>query len=60
MVFGDGENDLPMFELAKHAGAMKNAPDFVKREANDVTDYTNNEHGVFHYINEHKEIFDLE
>jgi len=40
-----------VFGLEKDAVAMKNAPDFVKREADDVTDYTNNEH---------REIFDLE
>lgn len=57
VVFGDGENDLPMFHLAKHAVAMKNAPTFVKQAADDVTDDTNDQLGVFRYIDKHEEIF---
>ncbi|OIJ11548.1 hypothetical protein BKP37_15550 [Anaerobacillus alkalilacustris] len=51
---GDGENDLPMFKLASYSVAMKNAPDFVKRQADDVTDYSYKEDGLYHFL---KKIF---
>lgn len=57
IVFGDGENDFPMFKLAKRAVAMKNAPAFVKEKADDVTDDTNDELGVFRYLEKHKSLF---
>jgi len=60
IVFGDSENDLPMFNLAKHAVAMKNASEHIKEQADDVTDYTNDEHGVFRYIKDNKNIFHFE
>lgn len=59
IVFGDGENDLPMFTLAGRAVAMKNAPDFVKAKAEDVTSYTNGELGVFDYLQANSDIFDF-
>ncbi len=42
MVFGDGENDLPMFEVAGCAVAMGNAMDTVKEKAQLIT--TDNDH----------------
>ncbi|WP_027123964.1 Cof-type HAD-IIB family hydrolase [Mycoplasmoides pirum] len=50
MVFGDGGNDLPMFNKAKYSVAMLNAADFVKTEAKFITDYDNNQSGVYHFI----------
>ena len=42
---GDSENDLPMIKYAGLGIAMGNAPDYVKNQADYVTD-TNSEHGV--------------
>lgn len=42
---GDSENDLPMIKLAGLGIAMGNAPDYVKNQADYVTD-TNSNHGV--------------
>lgn len=50
MVFGDGGNDIPMFEIAKYSVALKNALDFVKSKATFITDYTNDENGVYRFI----------
>jgi Cof subfamily protein (haloacid dehalogenase superfamily) len=47
---GDGENDLPMFKVASHSVAMKNASDFVKKQADEVTDYPYNEDGLYHFL----------
>lgn len=33
VVFGDGDNDLTMFEVANEAYAMDNAPDYIKQKA---------------------------
>lgn len=50
MVFGDGGNDLPMFEIAKYSVAMSNAANFVKEAATFVTDNDNNNGGVIKFI----------
>ncbi|TMN21665.1 HAD family hydrolase [Lentibacillus cibarius] len=52
MAVGDAENDLPMFDLAAHAVAMKNAHENIKAVADEVTEYTHNENGLYHYLNE--------
>ncbi len=49
IVFGDGENDISMFEVAGHAVAMENAFDTVKAKANDIT-LSNDEDGVAVYL----------
>lgn len=38
MAFGDGQNDIDMFQFVELAIAMGNASDEVKQYANDVTD----------------------
>lgn len=38
MAFGDGENDLPMLRHAHIGVAMGNADEFVKKQADYVTD----------------------
>lgn len=48
--FGDGQNDIEILEYANTGVAMKNARDYVKEVANEVTDYTNNEDGVVRQI----------
>ncbi|WP_084710654.1 Cof-type HAD-IIB family hydrolase [Ornithinibacillus californiensis] len=50
LVVGDSENDLPMFELAGHAVAMKNAEDNVKEQADEVTTFTYEKNGLYHYL----------
>ncbi|MFK7997690.1 MAG: HAD-IIB family hydrolase [Granulosicoccus sp.] len=49
IVFGDNQNDLPMFGWAGHAVAMGNALDSVKARAHALT-LPNIEHGVAHYL----------
>ncbi len=50
IAIGDGENDLPMFKLASYSVAMKNASDEVKKQVDDVTDYSYKEDGLYHYL----------
>ena len=50
LAIGDSDNDLKMFEFVSHAVAMKNAPDHVKAAADDVTEFTCDEDGVYHYL----------
>jgi Cof subfamily protein (haloacid dehalogenase superfamily) len=50
VAFGDGENDLPMFRIAGHSVAMKNAPDAIKRQANEVTRFTHAENGLYDFL----------
>ncbi len=45
IAFGDGENDVDLFQQVSYAIAMDNAADYVKKFANDVTD-SNREEGV--------------
>ena len=49
VVFGNGENDLEMFNLAKTSYAMENAPENVKQAASKVIG-TNEEQAVLHQI----------
>ena len=50
MAIGDSDNDLPMLRLVNYSVAMKNAPDSIKEIADDVTDVTCDEDGVYHYL----------
>ena len=45
IAFGDGENDVKMFQAVDHSFAMANAEDFVKAKAFAVT-RSNEEDGV--------------
>ena len=45
LAFGDGENDVSMFEVVEHSFAMANAKEFVKEKAKHVTS-SNNEDGI--------------
>lgn len=49
LVFGDGENDLSMFEEVTHSFAMGNAAPFVQQKASAVT-ATNREDGIVQAI----------
>lgn len=50
VVFGDNENDLPMFALTPNSYAMQNAGDEIKRRAAYVTDFDNNQDGVLNTL----------
>lgn len=50
LAIGDGENDLPLFKLAGHCVAMKNATDLVKEQADEVTDYSYREDGLYRFL----------
>ena len=49
-VFGDNENDVPMFSVAKHAYAMKNAVEHVKAQAPFVTEYDHTQNGAMRQL----------
>ncbi len=50
MAIGDSDNDLPMLQSVGFAVAMKNAPDRIKKIVDDITEFTCDEDGVFHYL----------
>jgi Cof subfamily protein (haloacid dehalogenase superfamily) len=50
LAIGDSDNDLPMLQFVSYAVAMKNAPDHIKEIVNDITDFTCDEDGVYHYL----------
>ncbi|MCA0170916.1 HAD family hydrolase [Bacillus sp. RAR_GA_16] len=50
MAIGDSNNDLPMFAFVDYAVAMKNASDHVKANVDDVTEFTCDDDGVYHYL----------
>jgi len=50
MAIGDSDNDLPMLQFVEYAVAMKNAPDNIKAIVDEVTEYTCDEDGVYHYL----------
>lgn len=47
---GDSMNDIPLFEKAGKATAMKNADDDIRSAAGDITDYTCDEDGLEKYL----------
>lgn len=50
MAIGDSDNDLPMLQFVGYAAAMKNASDRIKEIVDDITDFTCDEDGVYHYL----------
>ncbi|GAY77145.1 hydrolase [Sporolactobacillus inulinus] len=50
LAIGDGENDLPMFQIAGHSAAMKNAPDHVKAQAKWVTESPYDQNGLYNFL----------
>ncbi|KAL7553572.1 hypothetical protein ACHAWF_016886 [Thalassiosira exigua] len=46
IAFGDGDNDMEFLEAASRGVAMKNARDNVKRVADELTEWSNDEDGV--------------
>lgn len=53
MVFGDGENDIKMFQLTNYSVALCNAPEKVKNFAKMQTDFPCNKEGVAEFIFKH-------
>ncbi len=51
--FGDGINDVSMFEKCKYKVAMKNGVSSLKRNASYITKFDNNENGVANFILEY-------
>ncbi|SES06633.1 Cof-type HAD-IIB family hydrolase [Salipaludibacillus aurantiacus] len=52
---GDANNDLPLLRLAGIPAVMKNGSDEVKKEINNITDYTNEENGLYHFLTQYKQ-----
>ncbi|MFP7226573.1 HAD family hydrolase [Priestia filamentosa] len=52
LAIGDSNNDLPMFQCVSHAVAMKNAPASIQEIVDDVTEFTCDEDGVYHYLSQ--------
>lgn len=50
LAIGDSDNDLPMLRLVHYAVAMKNASDTVKEIVDEITKFTCDEDGVYHYL----------
>ncbi len=50
MAIGDSNNDIQMLQFVGFAVAMKNASDYIKELADEVTDFTCDEDGVYHYL----------
>ena len=55
IAIGDGNNDFEMLSLASLSFAMKNGSAELKSKSRYVTEYTNDEDGVYHVL---KDIFD--
>ncbi|MBN1778036.1 MAG: HAD family phosphatase [Clostridiales bacterium] len=53
MVFGDSLNDVSMFDFTRHSVAMANARSEVIQAARYVTDKSNAEDGLAHFIKDH-------
>lgn len=53
MAIGDSDNDIHMLQSVGYPVAMKNAPDRIKEMVRDVTDFTCDEDGVYHYLHKH-------
>ncbi|AQU80871.1 HAD family hydrolase [Planococcus faecalis] len=50
LAIGDSDNDVKMFEYVSHAVAMKNAPAHIQAVVDEVTAFTCDENGVYHYL----------
>ena len=53
MAMGDEENDLSMISWAGYGVAMGNAVPTVKKEANIISRFTNDQHAVAEVIQEY-------
>ncbi|HSP23049.1 MAG TPA: HAD family hydrolase [Planococcus sp. (in: firmicutes)] len=53
LAIGDSDNDLKMFEFVTRSVAMKNAQDHIKAVVDEVTEFTCDDDGVYHYLKNH-------
>lgn len=51
MAFGDNGNDVDLLASCGYGVAMKNGSAQAKKAAKYISDYSNNEQGVFRFIN---------
>ena len=54
--FGDGENDIPLFDACGRAVAVRNAMPNVRRHADDIAP-SNRQNGVYRWISAHRDEF---
>ncbi|MGM0903872.1 MAG: HAD family hydrolase [Bacillota bacterium] len=52
LAIGDSDNDLPMLQFVGYSVAMKNASERIKEVVDDITEFTCDEDGVYHYLRE--------
>lgn len=52
VAIGDGDNDIDMIKYVGCGIAMLNSPEIVKENADIITEYSNNEDGVYYAIKE--------
>jgi len=52
VAIGDGDNDIDMIKYVGCGIAMSNSPEIVKENADIITEYSNNEDGVYYAIKE--------
>ncbi|WP_404332386.1 HAD family hydrolase [Mesobacillus maritimus] len=52
LAIGDSDNDLPMLQFVGYSVAMKNANERIKEVVDDITEFTCDEEGVYHYLKE--------
>ncbi len=50
IAFGDAHNDIELLQYAGTGVAMKNAQEVLKKHADYITDYTNEEDGIVHFL----------
>lgn len=48
--FGDSSNDITMFEQSGYKVAMKNSTEAIKKLADSITEFSNNENGVIEFL----------
>jgi 5-amino-6-(5-phospho-D-ribitylamino)uracil phosphatase len=53
LAFGDADNDLEMLSMAGVGFAMKNATELTKQHADVVTDYDNNNNGIYYALKQY-------
>ena len=53
MAFGDSMNDESMIKYAFHSTAMKNGLNKIKQQSRYITEFTNQEDGLAHFIRKH-------
>ena len=50
MAFGDGFNDISMIEFCGTGVAMKNGCEQILEKADYITEYSNDEDGIAHFL----------